>query len=151
MAGIFDPSCQVPSFYQTDSNIVDKCGRIGGYIISGILTIFVVIGTIVSLTTVTSDPIDDMDPNKKKGSGKEKGVGIIIVLIISIIMLVLIWFGIPSLSGFLARNAWQGYQLQIKSLMEQGLTRQQALNRIQTLEQTRMTVNAISNIGNNNF
>lgn len=142
MSGIFDPRCRVPSFYQTDGNVVNECGRIGGYIMAVILSIIVIIGTIIAISSVTKDPTDDMDPKKNKNPGKEKGVGVAVILIIAIILLVLIWIGIPKLSGFLATNAWQGYQLQIKSLMSQGLSRQEALNRIQTLQQTRMTADA---------
>lgn len=142
MSGIFDPRCRVPSFYQTDGNVVNECGRIGGYIMAAILSIFVIIGAIFAIVSVMKDPTDDMVPNKNKNSGKEKGVGVAVVLVITVILLVLIWIGIPKLSGFLATNAWQGYQLQIKSLMSQGLSRQEALNRIQTLQQTRIAADA---------
>lgn len=147
MSGLFDPACQVPVSQQKDGNLVRDCGKVTGYLVSAILTLFVITGVIFAIFTLNSDPVD---PNDPKNTPEEKNRNIIIVIAVAVVLELLIWFGIPALMGFFAYNSWEGYQQQISLLEKDGMTHTQALKMVQSYEQAKMQTRALENIAMNN-
>jgi heme/copper-type cytochrome/quinol oxidase subunit 2 len=156
MVNIFDPRCQVPTFQQTDGEIVKMCAKNSGYIISAILTIFVVIFVISSI--ISYNKRQELE-EKNTGKKTSRITGIVGIIMIATLILLLIWFGIPALLSFFSYNSWQGYQEQIKQLESQGYSHKKALGKLQQWRQSQMqaeaTTEGAANIadairGNNN-
>jgi amino acid transporter len=139
MVNVFDPRCRVPSFQQTDGEIVKLCAKNSGYIISAILTFFVVVGTISSL--ISYNKSKDIE-EKNTGEKINRTTGIVGICMLAVLILLLIWFGIPALVSFFSYNSWEGYQEQIKQLESQGYSRAKALKQVQQWKQSQMQAEA---------
>lgn len=136
---LFDPRCNVPTFQQTDGDIVKMCGRDSGYIFAGILSLFVLSFPIYAVYATFWKP-DDNDPKNRnkddKARKKQSLMSLAVIFVLTIAVLALIWLGVPPLVEYFNHNSWLGYQEQIKQLESQGYSHQKALNKIQKWEQT---------------
>ncbi len=150
MASLLNSKCGVPIFVQTDKNVVGECGLYKGYITCIVITIFTAIAAVMILISkpVVKSDADTAETDKhKKEIWKHK----MILLGIIVLITVAVWIFVPRLMRFMDINSWGTYQNEIDGYVTQGMTRQQALNQIQSLYQARMQAAAISSIGQNNL
>lgn len=147
MVSFFDYRCNVPSFTQTDVNLVEQCGRNSGYMFFGILTILMVIGLFMIISNIMSErPSDDKD---KEELDNKKKMNVVIVIILAILLEMFLYWSLPKMTGYFAMNNWNSIQEEIKSFMKQGLTRGEALNRIQSYKESEMQSEATMDAGLN--
>lgn len=136
MSTFMDPRCGVPTFLQTDVNTVRECGVYSGYILATILTLMIIVFIISLLFKKPSDP---SDPEQVKKNQTIKMVG----GIIGVLLILLAWIFVPRFTSFTSVNSWETYQNQISQYMKEGLSRQGAINKLQSLYQTQEQANAI--------
>jgi hypothetical protein len=141
MASLINPKCAVPIFLMENINDATECGLIGGYIASGICSL---VALVAGLLAYNNSDVE-MQNGKQVHTGKKK----ISYLIATFCCISLIWLVVPLFASWANGRSWSGYDLQIKSLTNQGLTRQQALGKIQNIYQAEMQANAISSAGTN--
>lgn len=139
IASFINPKCSVPLFSMEDINIAYQCGSISGKIIATFLTIIIVIvGLVKSTQQVTTV---DTSTNKTIITKRPNYT----LLSICALLLLAIWIVIPSVSGWTNSKTWSGYDEEIKSLMNQGLTRKEALTSVQNLFQQKMQSDSLRN------
>ena len=141
MANLFGPRCGIPTFVQTDKKVVGECGVYSGYFMAGILTVFIIffaIGIYSSSSTTTTLTAAESEQIKKKRNAK---------LFFLCLCTVLVWVLIPRMFRFFSLNSWETYQGQISQYMAQGLSRKDAIKRIQSLYQTQLQDSAIVEAG----
>lgn len=131
MASYIDPRCAVPTFLLNNESDADYCGRIYGYITCFIMTIFVLV--IVTYLYFQYPYSWNM---------------FLTYSLICIITLFLIWLIIPAIAAWMNVISWKGYNAQKDYYMQTGFDKKEALNQLQSLEQTKMQANAITNAGN---
>ena len=132
MGNFIDSRCSIPVFKLTDSSLVKKCGRLPGYVISGMLTffcIFVYIAITVFLNFSNNNPISPPTEEEKTNQDNIKQI----ITIVFICVLILIWVVIPISTGYLNVKQWEGYQYQINEFMNDGLSRKDALDKMQSI------------------
>ena len=144
MTSLFDPRCRVPTFQQTEGEIVKMCGRRTGYIISSIITVVVLIISGLHINSLLKVKKTDKNKKPKNNTGK-----IVFTVFITVIGLTFIWLGIPTVIAFFQHNSWKGYQIQLQQLQKQGYSRTDALSKIQSYNQSVMQANATQNAGLN--
>ena len=144
MTSLFNPRCRVPTFQQTEGEIVKMCGRRTGYIISSIITVVVLI--ISGLRINSLSKVKKTDKNKKPKSNTGK---IVSTVFITLLVLTIIWLGIPNVIAFFQHNSWRGYQEQLQQLQKQGYSRRESLTQIQSLHQSDTQANATKTAGLN--
>jgi hypothetical protein len=140
---IIEPRCKVPTYLQTDIGIVERCGEIGGYISSVVVTLiilFLAYGWYSKSPTPLSNPPSQEDLDRIK-SHQHMVIGI------TLIGLVLIWVGTIAAYKFFARREWEGYQHEVDSLVSQGYDRKGAIAQVQALRQTEVQADAIRYAG----
>jgi hypothetical protein len=140
MSSLINPKCGVPTFVQTDKKLVGECGSYTGYIIAGLITLVLLFILHKIMSEKFSDKLSEEEIETLNKSRNTK----IIIIIISII---LIFIFVPKISSFLSKNSWESYQSQISQYMAQGLSRQDAINKIQSLYQTEYQAAAILGAG----
>jgi len=131
MAYLIDPRCGVPLYLIESKEIAIDCGKISGYFWAGVLTILVLcVGIWIYVK------IKDMSLTKK------------ILYWASIVgIILLLWFVNPSVLAWMNGKKWLVYFEQIKSYMNNGMTREESVKKLQELYQTTMQANATSNAG----
>jgi hypothetical protein len=122
LLGIFMPACNVP-LYQMDSNeVASQCGRYSGLMSAGGVAIlaFIVAGVYAFYAW-----------QKAKSDPKYKpAISTTVAWLIAIGVSLVAWVGLPPLMSYYQSQKWTGYQLQIKNLMSQGMTKIQALDQM---------------------
>lgn len=135
MAYLYDPRCGLPTYTLESKDVAVHCGKISGYMWAIFLTILIgIIGVYIYYTNV----LDIFN-------GKNKKRKYIFFIIIGA-LLALIWGIFPYLNGFMRGQSWLVYDGQINSYMNNGMTRDIAIQKVQELYQTHVQSNAISNI-----
>ena len=153
MTSIFDPRCSIPYFLQTDQSIVERCGSVGGVVTVIVLICILLImsaGFYVKYKSETGK-IVPFDETRRNRIRRMFLIKIIIILFIGILSVIFI----PKLSAFFSLNSWKSSQYQIQQYMNSGLTREQAIAKMQSLYQSQMEVDAIygaaGELSKNNF
>lgn len=127
MASLIDPRCAVPLFLLENEQTAHECGIIEGYVVSFIITlILVAIGIYIFYANIN---------NKKMW------------LAIICIIIVFMWIVIPWLNAWLNKRHWLGYDEQIKSYQKSGISRDEAIKKLQDLYQTNIQASAINQSG----
>ena len=141
MASLINPNCGVPIFVQTDKTLVSTCGSYSGYIISGVITVVLII--IMIVISKSAEKYSHLSVEEQSIIKKERDNKLLMILL----GILAVWVLIPMISKFLSTNRWESYQSQISQYMSQGLSRQDALSKIQSLYQTQMQANAMITAG----
>lgn len=129
MSSLIDSRCcSVPTFQQTNLATVENCGKLNGYIGAAIFSVF-----IIALAIYLYIQVNKKDPDPEKQKDKNKVMKNILITIGLIILLLILWLGLPALNVFFSRRQWQEYQAQIDDLIAQGMSRTQALEKIQSI------------------
>ena len=139
MAKYIYPECGNP-IYLTDEQTAVKCGRISGLFSALFLSIVIIIFTVVLY--LKSDKIEnksDMTQNTEKDKR---------ILYIGFGLVILVWI-LPFIIGFIRKRKFQTYQIELQSYMNSGMTRNQAIQQLQTLEIGKMTSRAITGLNSN--
>lgn len=135
MASLIDPRCAVPLFLMDNEKIASECGKISGYVIAFIITIIIlIIGIFYYFSYMHNN-----------SSLKNK----IIYFSVIFLILILIWMGLPLLNGWINKRRWMGYNEQIKSYMNNGMNKEEAIKKMQDIYQYSMQADAIENAGLN--
>lgn len=140
---LFEPRCKVPTYLQTDVGLVERCGRISGWIgftIAGLIILFFAVNYYRNPNVKMSTPPTD-EELKQQQQYRMYVVGI------AIVVLVLLWFGTVGLGGFFARRKWEGYNHEVSQLISQGYDRKSAIAQVQSLYQTEKQAEAIRYAG----
>lgn len=140
---IFEPRCKVPTYLQTDVGIVEKCGRIGGWIGFVIITIIVIL---FAIKYYQNPGVKLSEPPTKEELQQQQQYRMIVIGI-TIVIIVLLWFGLVGLGGFFARRKWEGYNYEVEQLISQGYDRKSAIGQVQSLYQTEKQAEAIRYAG----
>ena len=137
IAGYFNPVCNVPLFQQTSIWNVQSCARINGYIGAFVFTI--ILGIILFFVSRNLPKRS----NEKEEDYKKRRTWVMIGIFVLSLLILLLWIFLPVINTFFSTQSWNGYQDQIHELMKNGLTRAQALSKIQSLYQNQLQVNAM--------
>lgn len=135
----FDPRCSVPIFQQTDSTVVENCGRRTGYILAALFSFVSFLFLVSSLWSIYKDVI----------SNDEKWGHVIFTFGCFIIVQIVLWVALPAITGFLSSYSWKGFQAQLEQLQLQGYSQKEALNQIQSYQQSQLQANATQSAGLN--
>ena len=132
MAYLIDPRCSIPTFLMDNEEVAAHCGRISGYVTAFILSLILIIfGAIIYFSYV----------HQSTHFWKFFFFSTIVVLFI------VIWWGIPPWQSWLKKRHWQGYQEQIKSYQSAGITKDEAIKKLQDIYQVNIQADAINNAG----
>ena len=143
MSSLINPQCGVPTFIQTDPKLVGDCGKYSGYIIAIIITIillFLMLSVWVSSVHAIGPLMSQEDQDGIKRLRNSK-------LLVLFLFIVLVWIFVPKMFSFFSVRSWESYQSQISQYMAQGLSRQDAINKIQSLYQSELQASAIIDAG----
>jgi cell division protein FtsB len=138
MSSLINPNCGVPTFVQTDKKLVGDCGSYSGYIFSGIITIILIFVMVSISKSSMKSTMKESEEQKQKRDTK---------LLFIFLCIVLVWIFLPKIFSFFSVNSWQSYQSQISQYMSQGMSRQDAINKIQSLYQMQLQASAILGAG----
>jgi hypothetical protein len=119
MALMLDPKCGVPIYEQTDSDLVKKCSRIGGYFSAGVLSIFILFGAVMIYIS-NKKSADKLSEISQDDADKSNKTMLIIIIAVTCILLLLVWVGMPALSAWMGLNQWHSYQHERSLLKHQG-------------------------------
>lgn len=136
----FDPRCNVPIFQQTDSTVVENCGRRTGYILAALFSFVSFLFLVSSLWSTYKDTVLSFD---------EKWGHVIFTVGWFIIIQIVLWFALPAVTGFLSSYSWKGFQAQLEQLQLQGYSHKEALDQIQSYQQSQLQANATQSAGLN--
>lgn len=158
ISGFFDPKCAVPTFMIESEGVASKCGRYNGIVTSGVLTLFIVFGTIVIIATTLSPPLkplqSDYDTNAEYDAAMVKYIqdskehkenppkfpfG---ALIVGIILITIVWLVVPMLSSHLSKMNWKFKREEHDAMRRRGLSEQDIYMKQQDLYEKRMETDA---------
>lgn len=139
MSNLIDPRCGAPSFLMDNEGIAAMCGRYGGYIIAGILSL-IIVG--VSIAKYNSSLGNDVDEKGNPATKKDWRY-----LIAGGAGLLVIWLVIPWLLGWFSKRSFQTSQIEIDNYMKAGMTRQQALDKMTSIYQSQIQASATRDAG----
>ena len=125
MGNFIDPRCSTPLFRINDSSLAKSCGRLSGYYLSIFASIFFSIVYGMYLYFLNSKYYFDNNIDKYNQSKQTATTVFICVLI-------LLWIGVPILSGYFNVKSWEGYQYQINEFIKNGLSKEAALDKIES-------------------
>lgn len=135
-----EPRCGAPMYLQ-DEAIAQKCGKINGYVMSAILSVF--IGVFGWSAYKKASPKSDASEDEKSDAKITQYV----IAGLSLGIIIVVWLGIPFLSGLYSKRQWVSYEFQIQELMNKGYDQKSAIAQVQSLYQTDVQANAISSLG----
>ncbi len=141
MTSIFNPSCGVPVWQQTNASIASECGSLSGKIMAAIVTLLVGIMLAVfiadpnALEKDGSKQLTDDDKKKKHQANIYAGIA-------SAIIVVLAWILFPMIGAWSNRNSWHTAQSMLSGYEARGMSHAQALAQLQNYQQSVMAANA---------
>ena len=139
MASLIEPGCATPIFQMSSLGLAKKCGGIKGFIIA--LVISIIITIVAVLMYNKSGKFKDQNGLEHQKT-KNKWI-----LIIGGALIVMLWIVIPFISRWMAGQQYKGFQDQIKSLMNKGYSKQKAIDRVQSLQETKTRARATRSAG----
>jgi hypothetical protein len=139
MGNFIDPRCSTPLFRITDSSLAKSCGKLSGYYTSIFFSIFlsIIYGMYLYYLKNRYNYYNDNEKNDEYNQSKQTATTVFICV------LVLLWIGLPILSGYYNVKLWEGFQYQINEFMKDGLTRQAALDKLEVVESAKNLASSI--------
>lgn len=122
-AKYYIPYCVRPSFLQDNENNASTCGLVNGIVYSFIFTVLIVLASIKFYR-------DEKDKDKKNN-----------IVTITVIFLFVLWIFTPLSLWSGEKNVWNGHQQTIKSLMNDGFTKKEALSFIAGIKEPGIQIN----------
>jgi hypothetical protein len=120
--GLVMPSCNVP-LYQMDSiDTAKRCGHYNGLIDAGLLAVASIIVAAIYTYYVHQQTM--------KSTVYKPPIPVIAAWVIAVLVAGAGLLGIPRLLAYTQGQKWKGYQVQIGSLVSQGMTRTQAVTEL---------------------
>jgi hypothetical protein len=110
----FSPECVKPPFLSDDKTKIKQCWAMDGLFYA----IFLVVLIFVSWTYYRAKTPPELNPSSRT-----------FVILSAIIVIV-----VPYLFWFSGGNLWEGYRLTMKSLIDQGFTKKEAINFLQGID-----------------
>ena len=141
IATFLNPACSVPLFQQSTMSNVLTCARINGFIGAFIFTLLLLIPIFFLVKTFKQKNHESTETYHKR-----RRWNIIWLSILGIIIL-LLWIFLPMINSWMNSKRWEGFQEQINSLVNNGYTRSQALDKIQSLYENKQKISAIQENG----
>lgn len=135
MSSLFMPQCGVPTFRQTDSNVISHCAKINGYVVAIILAIAI-------MAIAVSESFKKWREDEKKGIKRDYKY----IIIAAIVSLLIVLF-LPLVIAYFSINSWKTTQMQINQCVKQGRSRKQCVDQQQKWEETTMKANATRQSG----
>lgn len=132
----FKPECSMPTFQMQDGTMAYMCGNFSGKLYASIIIFIILI--IVFFYNLNKYDLDENGKKVKKVRWN--------VIIPSLGLCICIWIFLPKLLGLIKSRSFEGYQKQLKILESSGMSKADALNRIQGIYQTEQTSNSLNNI-----
>lgn len=151
LSSLINPKCNVPLFV-LGQNDAEDCGMTNGYICATLLTIVILIILGILIYRGRREVKTEQEQKQEEYiTPQESGVKFseFIYVTGALLIIGLSWYYLPGLSRWFYLRSWQGYDAQIQSYMTNGLSRQDAINKVQDIYQTQIQANAIESAGRN--
>tara|TARA_X000001036_G_scaffold440090_1_gene494337 strand:- start:2292 stop:2726 length:435 start_codon:yes stop_codon:yes gene_type:complete len=114
MASILKPACGVDTYLFPAKDVAVSCGRLNGFVIGTL------IASILTFTIIYMIEAPITQDKKQKKEEENAKIG----------MIAIIWavclLGLPPLAGFLNGRNWMVSDIELKSYMRQGMSRERA-------------------------
>lgn len=141
-AALFKPACGVETYNMPAAGVAASCGTINGVIVAVFASVLIAFAATQPKAEAKAEVVAETGGEGKAEKRDWARFGMWLAGSLALLLLAL-----PLLFRWLNANAWEVDQQRVKGFMASGMSRQQAIGRLQRAELSRMQASATRDAG----